>query len=76
MKKAIAGTLAVLFFLSVFLGLPQSSQARSRADICTDDWEACRMRALGSDEGILRTTLWLTACDLALGKCILGFTPL
>jgi hypothetical protein len=76
MKRAIAGTLAVMFFLSVFLWFPQSSAALERADICTDDWEACRTRALESDEGFLRTTLWLTVCDLALGKCLLGFTPL
>jgi len=74
MKRAIAGTLAVMFFLSVFLCFPQSSAARARADICVDDWEACRTRALESDEGFIRTTLWLTVCDLAVGKCLLGFT--
>lgn len=76
MKRAIAMTLAVLFFLAVFLSFPQSSAARDRADICTDDWEACRTRALESEEGIVKTTLWLTVCDLALGKCLLGFTKL
>ncbi|OGD38063.1 MAG: hypothetical protein A2V45_00050 [Candidatus Aminicenantes bacterium RBG_19FT_COMBO_58_17] len=76
MKRAIALTLAVVFFLSVFLWLPQSSSARARADICYDDWEACRSRAFQSDEGIIKTTLWLTVCDLALGKCVLGFTKL
>ncbi|MBN2408484.1 MAG: hypothetical protein JXE07_02005 [Candidatus Aminicenantes bacterium] len=73
MKKAIAGTLAVMFFLSVFLCFPQPSAARLPADFCYDDWEACRTRALESDEGFIRTTLWLTVCDVALGKCILGF---
>jgi hypothetical protein len=74
MKKAIAGTLAVMFLLSAFLWFPQSSSARERADICFDDWEACRTRALESEQGIIKTTLWLTVCDVALGKCILGFT--
>ncbi len=74
MKKAIAGTLAVMFFLTAFLSFPQSSAARDRADICFDDWESCRTRALESEEGIVKTTLWLTVCDVALGKCILGFT--
>jgi hypothetical protein len=74
MKRAIAGTLAVMFFLSAFLWFPQSSSARARADICYDDWGACRNRALESEEGIVKTTLWLTVCDVALGKCLLGFT--
>ncbi len=74
MKRAIAGTLAVMFFLSAFLWVPPSSSARERADICFDDWEACRTRALESEEGIIKTTLWLTVCDVALGKCLLGFT--
>jgi hypothetical protein len=73
MKRAIAGTLAVMFFLSVFLWLPQSSAALQSADLCYDNWESCRTRALESDEGIIRTTLWLTVCDVALGKCLLGF---
>jgi len=76
MKKAIAGTLAVMIFLSLFLWFPQSSSALSRADICFDDWESCRTRALESDEGFIKTTLWLTVCDVALGKCVLGFTKL
>ena len=74
MKKAIAGTLAVMFLLTVFLSFPPSSAARERADICFDDWEACRTRALESEEGVIKTTLWLTVCDVALGKCLLGFT--
>jgi len=74
MKRAIALTLAVVLFLSVFLWVPQLSSARARADICYDDWESCRSRAFQSDEGIVKTTLWLTVCDFALGKCILGFT--
>jgi hypothetical protein len=74
MKRAIALTLAVVFFLSAFLWMPRSSSALVRADVCYDDWEGCRTRAFESDEGIVRTTLWLTVCDVALGKCVLGFT--
>jgi hypothetical protein len=73
MRKAIASTLAVAFFLSAFLLLPQSSWA-TRADACYDDWGGCRSRAFESDEGIIRTALMLTVCDVALGKCLLGFT--
>jgi hypothetical protein len=71
MKKAIALTLATVFFLSALLSLPQSSTAYTRADMCYDDWEACRIRAFASDEGVVKTILWLTVCDVALGKCLL-----
>jgi hypothetical protein len=71
MKRAIALTLAVVFFLSVFIWIPQSSSAVTHADLCYDDWEACRSRAFESEQGIIRTTLWLTVCDFALGKCLL-----
>jgi hypothetical protein len=71
MKKAIALTLAVMFFLSAFLWFPQLSSARAPADLCYDDWEHCRNRALQSDDGIAKTILWLTVCDFALGKCLL-----
>ena len=71
MKKAIALTLATVFLLSVFLWLPQSSSARTPADVCYDNWEACRTRAFESDEGIARTILLLTVCDVALGRCLL-----
>jgi hypothetical protein len=71
MKRAIAVSLALVFFLSAFLWLPQSAKAVTHSDMCYDDWESCRTRALQSDEGIIRTTLWLTVCDVALGKCLL-----
>jgi hypothetical protein len=71
MKKAIASTLAVVFFLIVFLWLPAVSTAH--ASHCYDDWEVCRSRALESSAGMVKTTLMLTVCDIAWGKCqILG----
>ena len=71
MKRAIALTLAAVIFLSAFLWLPRSAAAYTRADMCYDDWEACRQRALESDEGVVKTILWLTVCDVALGRCLL-----
>jgi hypothetical protein len=71
MKRATVLTLAVIFFLSAFIWIPQSSSAREPADLCFNDWQACRTRAFESEQGIIRTTLWLTVCDLALGKCLL-----
>jgi hypothetical protein len=67
MKKAIALTLAVVFFLCAFLWLPRASFAH--ADHCYDDWQTCRQRAFEADEGVVRTTLMLTVCDIAWGKC-------
>ncbi len=67
MKRAIALTLAVVFFLGAFLWFPRASCAHSGH--CFNDWEVCRQRAFGSDEGVLRTTLLLTVCDIAWGKC-------
>lgn len=72
MKKAIALTLAVVFLLSAFLFFPLVSAAAVPANSCYDNWEVCRMRAFQTQEGILRTTIMLTVCDLALGKCLLG----
>jgi hypothetical protein len=71
MKRAIAMSLALACFMSAFLWIPQSAAARAPADLCFDDWGACRTRAFQSDEGIIRTTLWLTVCDVGLGKCLL-----
>lgn len=71
MKKAIALTLSAIFTISVFLLIPRTSQAAFNADACWDNWERCRTRALESDLGVIRTTLALTACDIALGKCLM-----
>lgn len=67
MKRVIALTLAVVFFLGAFLWFPRASCAH--ASHCNADWQYCRQYALGSDEGWVRTTLMLTVCDVAWGKC-------
>ncbi|HUM34237.1 MAG TPA: hypothetical protein PKX32_03120 [Candidatus Saccharicenans sp.] len=71
MKKLTSLTLSLIFILSIFLFLPQASQARVSADECWDNWERCRARALQSDYGTVRTTLALTSCDIGLGRCII-----
>lgn len=68
MKKAVALALAAVFFLSVFLFLPRASFAD--ADACYDYWERCRARAFQADVGWVKTTLLLTMCDIALGRCL------
>lgn len=69
MNKLIAGALLLLIGVSL-LALPWVVAAQTHADYCFDEWERCRERALASDAGWIKTTLMLTACDLALLKCI------
>jgi hypothetical protein len=69
MKRAIALTLAVVFFLGAFLWFPRASCAH--AGHCYSDWDICRGRAFASEEGVVRTTILLTVCDVAFGKCLL-----
>ncbi len=69
MKRVIALTLAVVFFLGALLWFPRASYAH--ASHCYADWGICRQRAFASDEGVIRTTLLLTVCDIAIGKCLL-----
>lgn len=72
MKKAIALTLAVVISLSAILFFPLAAAAAVPANACYDNWEVCRIRAFQAEEGILRTTIMLTVCDVGLGKCLLG----
>lgn len=71
MKKAVAVTLTALIFLSTLSFIPLASQTENPADSCWDNWERCRTRALESDLGVIRTTLALTLCDIALGNCLM-----
>ena len=73
MKKAIALTLAVVLLLSAVLFFPLVSAAALPANACWDNWEVCRVRSFQAEEGVLRTTIMLTVCDVGLGKCLLGF---
>ncbi|MCI4445125.1 MAG: hypothetical protein JHC32_03760 [Candidatus Aminicenantes bacterium] len=73
MKKAVALTLSTLFILSAFLFIPAASQTNP-ADSCWNNWERCKARALASDYGVIRTTLALTLCDIALGNCLMKAT--
>lgn len=64
--------LALLALLVVgLLVLPFLVAAQSHSDYCYDEWERCRERAFEANVGWFKTTLMLTLCDLALGKCLL-----
>ncbi|HEK85976.1 MAG: hypothetical protein ACPLZD_05305 [Candidatus Saccharicenans sp.] len=71
MKRAIALTLLTLIILSSFLLIPAASQSTNPADSCWNNWERCKARALASDMGVIKTTLALTLCDIALGNCLM-----
>ncbi|HAR36518.1 MAG TPA: hypothetical protein DCR87_06415 [Acidobacteria bacterium] len=71
MKKALAVTLTALVIFSTLSFIPLAGQTQNPADSCWDNWERCRARALDSDLGVVRTTLALTLCDIALGNCLL-----
>jgi hypothetical protein len=73
MKKVIALTLAVALVLSAVLFFPSLTEARVPAGTCFDNWDVCRGRAFQSEEGVMRTTILLTVCDVGLGKCLLGY---
>lgn len=72
MKKALAVTMTTIILFSTLSLIPLASQSVNPADSCWDNWERCRARALQSDFGTIRTTLALTLCDIALGKCLLN----
>ncbi len=69
MKKAAALTLVGFLLVSILFISPVS--LRADTDRCFDEHETCRTRALNSGAGVLKMTLILTVCDLALGTCIL-----
>lgn len=65
--------LGLLILLAVALLVwPLVLASQSHSDHCYDEWERCRERAFGSDAGWFKTALMLTACDMALFKCILN----
>lgn len=68
MKKAVALALAGFLLVSILLISPDFLRADTNK--CFDEHETCRTRALNSGAGVLKMTLILTVCDLALGTCI------
>ncbi len=69
MKKALLLALAGLVLFSSLLFFPASVSARSAA--CYDDYYVCRARALDMDAGWVKVALFLTVCDVGLGKCLI-----
>ena len=70
MKKATSLTLVGLLLFSILVISPNFALAGP--DKCYDEYETCRTRGLHADKGIIKTTLLLTICDLAVGTCLIA----
>ena len=71
MKRILA--LLVLSAVVITAALVVVAAARPPRTVgeCYDNWEACRIEALSRDASVIQTTLMLTVCDIALGRCII-----
>jgi hypothetical protein len=74
MKKAFSLLLAGTILLSSVLFLPRAVDARD-VNECFGNHEACRERAFDMNASWIKMALTLTACDIALGKCIMTCEP-
>ncbi len=71
MKKTCLWALVGLILFSSVLLFPLSVRAHD-VNECYRDHQACRERALAMDGAWTKIAIYLTVCDVALGKCILG----
>ncbi len=71
MKKLTALVLAGLVLVSAAFFFPTAVAARD-VDQCYKDHLNCRENALDLDAPWYKVMLFLTVCDIALGKCALG----
>jgi hypothetical protein len=69
MKRTAALALALLILASAFAFFPRRAEAIT-VDACYNNLGRCRQLALMADVGVIKTTLMLTACDLAFGVCL------
>ena len=71
MKKGIPLALAGLILLSAALYFPKPARGHDVGE-CYRDHDVCRERALAMDAPWTKVALFLTVCDVGLGKCILA----
>jgi len=71
MKKTCLWALVGLILFSSVLFFPLSVRAHD-VNECYRDHEVCRERALAMNGAWTKIAIYLTVCDLALGKCILA----
>ncbi len=65
----LVGILTLVLMLSSAVMVYSST---SEMDECYDNYERCNERALSGKYGVVKTTLFLTACDLALITCTIA----
>ncbi len=70
MKKAVALALAGLVMFSVVCFFPGLAEARDSGQ-CYRNHSVCRANAFNLNMGWFRTSLYLTVCDVGLGRCLL-----
>ncbi len=71
MKKSLLWALAGLILFSSVLFYPMAASAHD-VNECYSNHQACRERAFAMAGSWAKIALYLTVCDLALGKCILA----
>jgi len=71
MKRTIALLLLSAVVVTTALVVAADARAPRAVGECYDNWESCRTEALSRDASVIQTTLMLTICDIALGRCIL-----
>jgi hypothetical protein len=71
MKKSLLWALAGLILFSSVLFYPMAASAHD-VNECYANHQTCRERAFAMNASWAKMALYLTTCDLALGKCILA----
>jgi hypothetical protein len=74
MRKTLLLTLAGLILVSAALFFPVTATGHDVAH-CYKDHVVCREQAFNMNAPWYKIALALTACDVALGKCILAVSP-
>ena len=70
-------SIVLIGLLSLTLMLSSATMVfASPADVdgCYDNHQRCTKRALMGDYGFIKTTLMLTACDVALFSCVVAIS--
>ncbi|MDH4195948.1 MAG: hypothetical protein OEW05_00915 [Candidatus Aminicenantes bacterium] len=71
MKRVLALLLLSAVVITTALVVAAAARPPRTIGQCYDGWETCRIEALSRDASVIQTTLMLTVCDIALGRCII-----
>lgn len=70
MKRTVSLALALLMLVSAALFFPRRAEAIT-VDQCYGNHNRCWELAMAANVGVIKRTLILTTCDVALGVCII-----